>query len=104
MKSVEKLRAEREKNRTLLRLYEGHEKALMKQMKELDRKERSHRLIERGAILEKYLRNPLLLTNDQIVKILGVAFSQKDTEKILFACLTESRKRALEEEGDGQEI
>ena len=82
-RSLESLRAERERNGKLLKHYREQEKILMRQVKELDRKKRSHRLIERGAILEKFLKSPLLITNEQITEILKVAFSDGRTERLL---------------------
>lgn len=39
------------------------------------RKERTRRLIQRGAILEQYLMEPEKLTNEQISEILKYAFN-----------------------------
>lgn len=40
-----------------------------------ERKERTRRLIERGAILEKFVSDPEKLTNDEIVALLVKAFN-----------------------------
>ena len=38
---------------------------------EKERKERTHRLIERGAILEAYIKDPMDFTNDEIKQIVS---------------------------------
>ena len=101
MKSRETIRKEMEKNKKLVDYYEDQEKVFSKMLKELDRKRRAHRLIERGAVLENYLRNPLILTNEQISKILSVAFSQDDVQRVLLDCIRESEKCAGKEVRDG---
>ncbi len=82
-------RAER-KQRYLM----GQEKLLLKQAKELERRNRSRRLIERGAILEEYLKQPLILPNDQIIEILNEAFSLTGTRVILENIIREAEERA----------
>ena len=69
------------------------EKILMKQEKQLKRKERTRRLIERGAILEKYLKQPLILSNDQVVEILNEAFSLTGTRELLENIIRENIKK-----------
>ena len=44
---------------------------------EKERKERTHRLIERGAILEKFINNPEDFSNEDILYILSQVFQQK---------------------------
>ncbi len=47
------------------------------------RKARTHRLCKRGAMLEKFLRAPDLLTDDQVLSMLRIAFAQKNTQDAL---------------------
>ena len=47
-----------------------------KKMKQLTRKERTHRLCTRGAMLESFLIRPEVLTDDDVMDILKQAFSQ----------------------------
>jgi len=49
---------------------------------EKERKERAHRLIERGAILEAYIDNPLDFTNDEIKEI--VMRTMRETSVMAF--------------------
>ena len=44
--------------------------------KKLTRKERTHRLCTRGAMLESFLIRPEVLTDDDVMDILKQAFSQ----------------------------
>lgn len=53
---------------------ENEEKILKREEKELKRKERSHRLIVRGAMLEKHLKKPLVLTDEDISGLMEYAF------------------------------
>ena len=48
-----------------------------KVLAEKERKERNHRLIERGAILEAYIRNPMDFSNEQIKIIVEKIFSSE---------------------------
>ena len=61
---------------TLLPKKEGEQKILEHQMKQLTRKERTHRLCTRGAMLESFLIRPEVLTDDDVMDILKQAFSQ----------------------------
>lgn len=50
--------------------YENQAKRLVQKQKEAERKARTRRLIERGAILETFLPEPESLSNEQIKEIL----------------------------------
>ena len=52
------------------------EKQLEHKLKQLTRSERTHRLCTRAGMLEKFLREPTLLTDDDVMDILKQAFSQ----------------------------
>ena len=60
-----------------LRFYEQKEKIVQSEIKRLTRKERTHRLCVRGGMLEHFLREPELLSNDQVQELLSVAFRQE---------------------------
>ncbi len=53
-------------------------KAKEQQIKNLYRKTRTHRLIERGAMLEKFLPDAENLTNDEVLEILRKHFGSED--------------------------
>ena len=73
---LEKLNQELEKSEKKLRKAINDEKALQHQLKQLTRKERTHRLCTRGAMLESFLIRPEVLTDDDVMDILKQAFSQ----------------------------
>ncbi len=55
--------------------YADQMKILHREKAELDRKKRNHRLFTRGAMLELFMRKPLLLTDDQVYRLLKTAFN-----------------------------
>ena len=55
--------------------YANQMKILHREKTELDRKKRNHRLFTRGAMLESFMRKPLLLTDDQVYRLLKTAFN-----------------------------
>ena len=59
---IEKLRAEKDRNEAKLRYCKNQLKALSQEEQNLERKARNHRIFTRGAMLEGFLQNPLLLT------------------------------------------
>ena len=73
---LEKLNRELEKSEKKLRKAINDEKALQHQLKQLTRKERTHRLCTRGGMLESFLIRPEVLTDDDVMDILKQAFSQ----------------------------
>ena len=73
---LEKLNWELEKSEKKLRKAINDEKALQHQLKQLTRKERTHRLCTRGGMLESFLQEPERLTDDDVMDILKQAFSQ----------------------------
>ena len=64
---LEKLNRELEKSEKKLRKAINDEKALQHQLKQLTRKERTHRLCTRGGMLESFLQEPERLTDDDVI-------------------------------------
>ena len=65
------------------KLYADQMKILHREKTGLDRKKRNRRLFTRGAMLESFMRKPLLLTDDQVFQLLKIAFNSllvKDEE------------------------
>ena len=73
-KSVEELREMKAKGEAKIKFMENRMKYLESHLKTLNRKERTHRLCTRGAMLEKYLGCPEMFTDEQVNTILNVAF------------------------------
>ena len=63
--------------------YDHQEKILRKKMQGLTRAERTHRLCTRGAMLEGFIGDPELLTDDQVKDLLRIAFRQRDVQETL---------------------
>ena len=63
--------------------YENQMKRLLQQQKEQERKARTKRLIERGAILESLIENPAALTNDQIKAFLEKPITNEYARKAM---------------------
>lgn len=91
---LEKLNWELAKGEARLRRAQHEEKILEHQMKQLTRKERTHRLCTRGAMLESFLIRPEVLTDDDVMDILKQAFSQTGMKETV----AESVKQRVAEE------
>ena len=80
---LEKLNRELEKSEKKLRKAINDEKALQYQLKQLTRKERTHRLCTRGGMLESFLQEPERLTDDDVMLLLKLIFHRQDTQELL---------------------
>ena len=67
------LQEEREKCDVKLKQLQNQGKKLEKLANEKERKRRNHRLIQRGLIVERVIKNPLMFTNEEIEELLKVA-------------------------------
>ena len=56
---------------------------LQHQLKQLTRKERTHRLCTRGGMLESFLQEPERLTDDDVMLLLKLIFHRQDTQELL---------------------
>ena len=70
-KSIDELREMKAKGEAELKVLHNKSKYYDSQIKLLTRKERTHRLCTRGAMLEKYLSE---FTDEQVETILKIAF------------------------------
>ena len=95
---LEKLNAELEKTEAKLRRAQHQEKILGHQIKTLTRKERTHRLCTRGAMLESYLPHPETVTDEQVSTILKILFHKGDNRQLMERILTGNQ----EEENHGK--
>lgn len=80
---LEKINQDIVKTESRLKRAEQEEKILQHKLKTLNRKERTHRLCTRGAMLESYLPQSEILTDEQIGKILNIIFNKNDIKQIL---------------------
>lgn len=82
--SLESLQAELEKAERKKKYYEQQEKILSRKViPKLTRAERTNRLCIRAGMLESFLVHPELLSNDQVMDLLKIAFRQKEVKEAL---------------------
>ncbi|MBD5507291.1 MAG: DUF3847 domain-containing protein [Lachnospiraceae bacterium] len=93
---LEKLNQELEKSEAKLRRAQNQEKILEHQIKKLTRKERTHRLCTRGAMLESYLPHPENVMDEQIDVILKTLFYRNDIRQSIAKILAENGKEESE--------
>ena len=67
------------------------EKRLENEIKRLTRSERTHRLCTRAGMLETFLREPTILTDDDVMELLTFIFHSEAVQKKL-ELLIENRK------------
>ena len=70
---ISELQEEREKCDVKLKQLQNQGKKLEKLANEKERKKRNHRLIQRGLIVERVIKNPLIFTNEEIEKLLNIS-------------------------------
>ena len=76
------------------------EKRLQSELKQLTRSERTHRLCTRAGMLETFLREPTVLTDDDVMELLTFIFQSEAVQKKL-NLLIESRRETQEvDEGE----
>lgn len=80
---LEKLNQEIEKTEARLRRAQHEEKILEHLRKTLTRKERTHRLCTRAAMLENYLPYPEAVTDEQVSLFLKLLFHQDSTRQLM---------------------
>ena len=82
---LEKLNQQIAQGEAKLRRAQHEEKILAHQIKQLTRKERTHRPCTRGAMLERFLIRPAVLTDDDVMDILKQAFSPTVMKEVVAA-------------------
>ena len=74
------------------------EKRLQSELKRLTRSERTHRLCTRAGMLETFLREPTVLTDDDVMELLTFIFHSEAVQKKL-NMLIENRKETEQPNG-----
>ena len=87
------LRSEKAKAEQKLRSCQHREKILERQMSELNRRERVHRLCTRAGMLESFLICPGELTDDQVMELLKIAFRQPEVALALAKMIHDLQER-----------
>ncbi|MBR4744473.1 MAG: DUF3847 domain-containing protein [Oscillospiraceae bacterium] len=89
------------------RYYEIQLKICEKEKKEYERKQRSRRIFTRGGMLESFLREPLLMTDEQVHDFLMEVFRMPDVDtllsKLLARCHKEYENGSEEDSENGAE-
>ena len=97
-KEIEKLKEAKRRNEAKIRQVSHEIKALEAEEKSLLRKQRNHRIFTRGGMLEAFLQEPLLLTDDQVYSLLKVIFHRPEVDRILKRMIEDARRGIFEEE------
>ena len=97
---LEKLRHKQYVAERKLTAAKHKEKRLQSELKRLTRRERTHRLCTRAGMLETFLKEPTVLTDDDVMELLTFIFHSEAVLKKL-NLLIESRREAQEaDEGE----
>ena len=91
---LEKLKHERYVAERKLTAARHREKQLESEMKRLTRSERTHRLCTRAGMLETFLKEPTVLTDDDVMELLTFIFHSEAVQKKL-NLLIENRENEL---------
>ncbi len=89
--SKEKLLEEKQSTENRIRFLNNEIKAMEAEEKGLLRKQRNRRIFTRGGMLEAFLREPLLLTDDQVHELLLTAFRQPAVDALLKTMIENGR-------------
>lgn len=91
MENLEMLKDALQKGEEKLRRAEREVKLLEEKRKAMTRKERTHRLCTHGAMLDRFLLDPDLLTEEDVLSVLKEAFSKEDVRQKLEEILSRRR-------------
>ena len=72
------------------RYYQQQKKILLREQSQLERKKRNHRIFTRGGMLEAFMQKPLLMTDDQVYRLLQTAFTTKEVTAMESELLVEA--------------
>ena len=95
---LEKLKHEQYVAEKKLTAAKHKEKRLESEIKRLTRSERTHRLCTRAGMLEAFLREPTVLTDDDVMELLTFIFHSEAVQKKL-ELLIENRKNVEQPNG-----
>ena len=95
---LEKLKHDQYVAEKKLTAAQHREKRLKNELKRLTRSERTHRLCTRAGMLETFLREPTVLTDDDVMELLTFIFHSEVVQKKL-NLLIEKRKETEQPNG-----
>ena len=96
--SKEKLLEEKQNTENRIRHLNNEIKAMEAEEKGLLRKQRNRRIFTRGGMLEAFLLEPLLLTDEQVHELLLTAFRQPAVDALLKTMIKNGRNGDAGEE------
>ena len=97
---LEKLRHKQYVAERKLTAAKHKEKRLQSELKRLTRGERTHRLCPRAGMLETFLREPTILTDDDVMELLTFIFHSEAVQKKLNLLIERRRKTQEADEGE----
>lgn len=83
MKSLEQVKTEHEKVQREIKQLENRQKILINKRADMERKARTHRLIERGAILESAFPSVIPLSNEEVKAFLANVSQLSEVQNLL---------------------
>ena len=95
---LEKLKHQKYVAEKKLTAAKHREKQLQHELKQLTQSERTHRLCTRAGMLETFLREPTVLTDDDVMELLTFIFHSEAVQKKL-NLLIENRKERSQLDG-----
>lgn len=95
---LEKLKQQQHRLEKKLTAAKHKEKRLQSELKWLTRSERTHRLCTRAGMLETFLKEPTVLTDEDVMELLTFIFQSETVQKKL-NLLIESRRETLTTDG-----
>ena len=84
------IRQQLEQARDRERFLHQQQQILLHEQAQLNRKKRNHRIFTRGGMLETFLQRPLLLTDDQVYRLLQTAFNAREVKAMESRLLAEA--------------
>lgn len=96
---LEKLKHEQYVAEKKLTAAKNKEKRLESEIKRLTRSERTHRLCTRAGMLEAFLREPTVLTDDDVMELLTFIFHNEAVQKKLDLLIKNRKNELATDEG-----
>ncbi len=96
---LEKLKYQKYVAEKKLTVAKHKEKRLQSELKRLTRSERTHRLCTRAGMLETFLKEPTVLTDEDVMELLTFIFQSEAVQKKLNLLIESRRKTQEADEG-----
>ena len=97
---LEKLKQQKYVAEKKLTAAKHKEKRLQSELKRLTRSERTHRLCTRAGMLETFLKEPTVLTDEDVMELLTFIFQSEAVQKKLNLLIESRRKTQEADEGE----